>query len=120
MLIPGYCNSITRTQATIVWYPKNTCTTFQVAKFYARTLKFYKKVLLNQSLLKKSTRIGLDLIIKSIKLLMVLKTNKNFFKFSVKQKSLVNIQNQFFKNTILRNFCQVQKKFGQENRKNKY
>ena len=52
---------------------------------------------MNQSLLKKSTRIGLDLIIKSLKLLMVLKTNKNFFKFSVKQKSLVNIQNHFSK-----------------------
>ena len=29
----GYCDSRTRTQATIVWFPEDTCTTFQVAKF---------------------------------------------------------------------------------------
>ena len=28
----GYCDPTTRTQATIVWFPEDTCTTFQVAK----------------------------------------------------------------------------------------
>ena len=70
---------------------------FKLQKFHARTIKFHKNVLLNQAILKKSTRIGLDLVIKSIKLMMVLKTNKHFFKFTVKQKSLINVQNNFSK-----------------------
>ena len=28
----GYCDPTTRTQATIVWFPEDTCTTFQVAR----------------------------------------------------------------------------------------
>ena len=38
----GYCDHTTRTQATIVWFPKDTCTTFQVAKIYARKIKFHQ------------------------------------------------------------------------------
>ena len=33
----------TRTQATIVWFPEDTSTTFQVAKIHARMIKFHKK-----------------------------------------------------------------------------
>ena len=36
----GYCDPTTRTQATIVWFPEDTCTTFQVAKIHARMIKF--------------------------------------------------------------------------------
>ena len=32
----GYCEPTTRTKATIVWFPEDTCTTFQVAKIHAR------------------------------------------------------------------------------------
>ena len=39
----SYCDPITRTQATIVWFPEDTCTTFQVAKIYARMIKFHEK-----------------------------------------------------------------------------
>ena len=39
----GYCDPTTRTQATIVWFPKDTCTTFQVAKIDARMIKFHEK-----------------------------------------------------------------------------
>ena len=39
----GYCESTTRTQATIVWFPEDTCTTFQVAKIHARMIKFHEK-----------------------------------------------------------------------------
>ena len=39
----GYCDPTTRTQATIVWFPEDTCTTFQVAKIHARMIKFYEK-----------------------------------------------------------------------------
>ena len=39
----GYCDPTTRTQATIVWFPEVTCTTFQVAKIHARMIKFHKK-----------------------------------------------------------------------------
>ena len=39
----GYCDPITRTQATIVWFPEDTCTTFQVAKIQARMIKFHEK-----------------------------------------------------------------------------
>ena len=39
----GYCDSTTRTQATIVWCPEDTCTTFQVAKIHARMIKFHEK-----------------------------------------------------------------------------
>ena len=38
----GYCDPTTRTQATIVWFPEDTCTTFQVAKIHARMKKFHK------------------------------------------------------------------------------
>ena len=39
----GYCDHTTRTQATIVWFPEETCTIFQVAKIHARTIKFHQK-----------------------------------------------------------------------------
>ena len=39
----GYCDPTTRTQATIVWFPEDKCTTFQVAKIHARMIKFHEK-----------------------------------------------------------------------------
>ena len=39
----GYCDPTTRTQAKIVWFPEDTCTTFQVAKIHARMIKFHEK-----------------------------------------------------------------------------
>ena len=39
----GYCDPTTRTQATIVWFPDDTCTTFQVPKIHARIIKFHEK-----------------------------------------------------------------------------
>ena len=39
----GYCDPTTRTQATIVWFPEDTWTTFQVAKIHARIIKFHQK-----------------------------------------------------------------------------
>ena len=39
----GYCDPTTRTQATIVWFPEDTCTTFQVAKLHPRMIKFHEK-----------------------------------------------------------------------------
>ena len=39
----GFCDPTTRTQATIVWFPEDTCTTFQVAKIHARMIKFHQK-----------------------------------------------------------------------------
>ena len=39
----GHCDPTTRTQATIVWFPEDTCTTFQVAKIHARMIKFHEK-----------------------------------------------------------------------------
>ena len=39
----GYCDPTTRTQATIVWFPEDACTTFQVAKIHARKIKFHEK-----------------------------------------------------------------------------
>ena len=39
----GYCDPTTRTQATIVWFPEDTCTTFQVAKIHARMIKLHEK-----------------------------------------------------------------------------
>ena len=39
----GYCDPTTRTKATIVWFPEDTCTTFQVAKIHARMIKFHEK-----------------------------------------------------------------------------
>ena len=41
----GYCDPTTRTQATIDWFPEDTCTTFQVAKTHARMIKFHEKKL---------------------------------------------------------------------------
>ena len=38
-----YCDPTTRTQATIVWFPEDTCTTFQVAKIHNRMIKFHEK-----------------------------------------------------------------------------
>ena len=39
----GYCDPTTRTQATIVWFPEDTCTTFQLAKIHNRMIKFHQK-----------------------------------------------------------------------------
>ena len=39
----GYCNTTTQTQATIVWFPEDTCTTFQVAKMHTSKIKFHQK-----------------------------------------------------------------------------
>ena len=39
----GYYYPTTRTQATIVWFPEDSCTTFQVAKIHARMIKFQQK-----------------------------------------------------------------------------
>ena len=39
----GYCNPTTRTQATIVWFPEEFCTVFQVAKIHARMIKFHQE-----------------------------------------------------------------------------
>ena len=39
----GYCDPTTRTQATVVWFPEDTCTTFQVAKIHARMINFHEK-----------------------------------------------------------------------------
>ena len=33
----------TRTQATIVWFPRDTCTTFQVSRIHARIVKVHQK-----------------------------------------------------------------------------
>ena len=33
----------TRTQAINVWFPGDTCTTFQVAKIHARMIKFHQE-----------------------------------------------------------------------------
>ena len=39
----GHCDPTTRTQATIVWFPEDTCTTFQLAKIHERMIKFREK-----------------------------------------------------------------------------
>ena len=39
----GCCDPTTRTQATIVWFPEDTCATFQAAKIHARMIKFHEK-----------------------------------------------------------------------------
>ena len=39
----GYCDPITLTQATIVWFPVETCTIFQVAKIHVRIINFHQK-----------------------------------------------------------------------------
>ena len=39
----GYCDPTTRTQAIIVWFPEDTCTTFQLAKIHGRMIKFHQK-----------------------------------------------------------------------------
>ena len=38
-----YCDPTTRKQATIVWFPEETCTVFQVAKIHARMIKLHQK-----------------------------------------------------------------------------
>ena len=38
-----YCDPSTRTQATIVWFLEDTCTTFKIAENHARIIKFYQK-----------------------------------------------------------------------------
>ena len=38
----GYCDPTTRTQATILWFPEETCTVFQVAKIHAKMIKFHQ------------------------------------------------------------------------------
>ena len=40
----GYCDPTTRTQATIFWFPEDTCTTFQVAKIQVAKVAKVAKV----------------------------------------------------------------------------
>ena len=40
----GDCDPTTRTQATIVWFPEDTCTTFQVAKKKRSNDKISRKI----------------------------------------------------------------------------
>ena len=47
---PAYCEPTTRSQATIVWFPEVTCTTFQEAKTHARMIKFHKKCIIESIL----------------------------------------------------------------------
>ena len=42
----GYCDPVTRTQATIVWFPEETCTVFQVARIHARIIKCHQNFLI--------------------------------------------------------------------------
>ena len=44
-----YCDPATRTQATIVWFPEDTCTTFQIAKIHPRMIKFQQKYFIDSS-----------------------------------------------------------------------
>ena len=39
----GYCNPTARTQTTFVWFPEDSCTTFQRAKIHARIIKIHQK-----------------------------------------------------------------------------
>ena len=39
----GFCDPTKRTPATFVYFPEDTCTTFQVAKIHARMIKFHEK-----------------------------------------------------------------------------
>ena len=39
----GYCDPTTRTQATIIWFPEDTCITIQVAKIHAQMIKLHEK-----------------------------------------------------------------------------
>ena len=48
----GYCDPTTRTQATIVWFPEDTCSPFQVAKINARKITLHQ-FFLYQFFLKK-------------------------------------------------------------------
>ena len=38
-----YCDPTARIQATIVWFPEDTCITFQVAKIHSRVVKFHQE-----------------------------------------------------------------------------
>ena len=38
-----YSDPTTRTQATIVWFPEDTCTTFQVEKIHMRMIKIQQR-----------------------------------------------------------------------------
>ena len=38
----GYYDFTTRTQATLVYFPEDTCTTFQVARIHAKMIKFHQ------------------------------------------------------------------------------
>ena len=52
----GYCDPTTRTQATIVWFPEETCTVFQVAKIHARMNKFHQKNFIESILYEEVNR----------------------------------------------------------------
>ena len=39
----GYCDPTTRTQATTVWFPEDTGTTFEDSRIHAKIIKFHQK-----------------------------------------------------------------------------
>ena len=63
----GFCDPTTRTKATIVWFPEETCTIFQVAKVNARMIEFHQKNFLNQSQMKMKTLTQSEVQILSLK-----------------------------------------------------
>ena len=81
----GYCDPTTRTQATIVWFPEETCTVFQVARIHARMIKFHHKYFIESvpfeeinpdQIRNNTTNLGTSTI-KTI--------NKHNFKYTQKQ-----------------------------------
>ena len=69
-----------RTQATIVWFPEDTCTIFQVAKIHARTIKFHQNYIIESIFYDE---VNLD---QTTKVILNLETLKN------KEKKLTRFQ----------------------------
>ena len=60
-----FCDSTTCTQATIVWFPEETCTVFQVARIHARMVKIHRKIFIESipfeqvnSIQRRSTKLN--------------------------------------------------------------
>ena len=64
----GYRDSTTKTQATIVWFPDDTCTTIHVAKILERKINIQQITFKSLYLSMKSTLSELDQTHRSIKI----------------------------------------------------
>ena len=102
----GYCDPTTRTQATIVWFPEDTCTTFQVAKIHARMIKFHQKIFIESIPFEDVNPDQLDILVK-YEQCFVMNKGKLFTKQYATHHPTTNDESFYISVHLPKNTCQT-------------